>query len=188
MGAHHIADGDHGKAHAVGLSRTGVDAGGAGASLTAPQHVGADHKVAVRVDGKPGTDKPFPPPRFVPGKMRGAVRISREGMGDHHDVIPGRAQRAVGFIRQRKPGKRLAALQAKRPVVGEILHRRPPFQPAKGALEHHRRLLGHTPPLLRSQREQWSEVLHCSHAPRTPEAQGRRRPFHDASLTAFSSA
>jgi hypothetical protein len=57
----HICNGDDGKIKAVGFPRQGIDGRRPGAALASADHVRADDKVAVRVEGFARTDHDVPP-------------------------------------------------------------------------------------------------------------------------------
>ena len=103
-----------GKPHAVGLAGRRIDARRARASLTSAEHIGADDKVPVGIDGFAGADKPLPPPRLVALKVGGAMESPVRAWGIKTTLSRVGAQRAVGLIGQRQTGKRLSALQLKR--------------------------------------------------------------------------
>jgi len=78
--ADHVGDGDDGKIETVGFAGFWVLGGGAGASLTAANDIGADHKKLVRVDGAARADHQWPPAILAGGWM-GVCRVLIQGQG-----------------------------------------------------------------------------------------------------------
>ena len=114
---HHVADGDHWKAHGIGLA-IGAKAGRPGRAIAAAQHIGADHEEPVGIDRLARPDHPHPPTRLAGNRMRaGHALIAGQGMEDHHRVRFCGVKRAVSLIGHAHAAQRLPAIKGERPGV-----------------------------------------------------------------------
>ena len=120
LDVNHVGDRDDREGRAVGLAGGRIDAGRAGRTVAAAEHVRADHEVAVGVERLAGADQHVPPAEaLVVGLVTaGGMGVAREGVRDEHGVVAPLVQRAVGLIGDRDRAERLAALERQR--VGRL--------------------------------------------------------------------
>ena len=91
MHRHDVGNGEERKFRSVRHARFGVLAGRTGRSLTSAQNVGADDKVAIRVDSFAGADEAVPPAglAFVRLVSTRHMGVAGEGMTDEDRIVAG---------------------------------------------------------------------------------------------------
>ena len=116
MHANHVGHGDEREVAAVRSVRFRIDAARTARPLASPQHVGANHEVAVRVDPFARTDEPVPPSRFVVVVVvpAGNMRIARQRVADEDRVVLRRREIAESLVCDGDRSQRLSALQRQR--------------------------------------------------------------------------
>ena len=119
LDGHLVADGDQREAGAV---RTAVrrERRGTGGPLAPAEHVRAHDVIAVRVDGRAGSDQALPPARRRMPDARGPGRmgVTRQRMQDEDRVGPGPVQLTPRLVGDRHVGKAAA-----RPRAGTLAPR-----------------------------------------------------------------
>ena len=78
----------HRKVRSISLSGLRVEAGRSGGAEASTQDIGADHEIAISVDGMPGTDHLLPPARLIIGIVAGHMGVGRQTGGDEDEIVP----------------------------------------------------------------------------------------------------
>ena len=117
---HHVANGDDGKVEAPGHAGGRVRGSRAGGAHAAPDHVRADHEIALGVDRPAGTDHGLPPSRLLRDRMQiGNVLIPGEGMADQHRIAALGIECAVGLVGDLERREVDAGIEPERTVLPE---------------------------------------------------------------------
>jgi hypothetical protein len=117
---HHVADGDDREAEAVGLAGARIDLLGSGRTHAAAEHVGADHEIAVSIEGQAGPDRHLPPAGLAGHRMDfGRELVAREGMAEQDGVRALAVQRAVGLVGNRERADFDPGIEPHRPLGAE---------------------------------------------------------------------
>ena len=117
--AHHVADRHRGKIRAPRPAkpapcRIGHFTARPGGTHAAAQHIGADQKIAIRIQRPAGADDIFPPAGLAgDGVGFGDILIARQRMADQHRVAGRRIQTPIGAIGDLQRRDDRAAFQRK---------------------------------------------------------------------------
>ena len=96
---HHVANRDHRKIEAVGLSGGRVERGRAGGPHAAAERVGTDDEIAIGVDRRARADHQRPPARLAGHRMIvGRVLVAGQRVADEDGVGAIGVERPVGLI------------------------------------------------------------------------------------------
>ena len=118
---HHVADGDDGKIQAPGFAGLGIDAGRSRRAHAAAEHVGADDKEAVGVDGLARSHHRLPPAGLAGNGMWARdVLVAGQGMRDENGIRLRPIQDAVGLVGNAVGGELPLGIQAQGPGSGNV--------------------------------------------------------------------
>ena len=115
LDGHLVADGDQREAGSVRLA-VRRQRRGSGGPLAPAEHVRAHHVIAVRVDGRAGSDQALPPARRRMPDDRGTGRmgVARQRVQDQDRVGPGPVQLTPRLVGDRHVRKAAARLERER--------------------------------------------------------------------------
>ena len=110
-----------GKVQPIGLAGRRVDAGRPGGAIAAAEHIAADHKEAVGVEGLAGPDAVVPPAGLggVAVVIAGGMGAAAERVADQDGIGAVGVEPAIGFVGQRDRAQRRAALQTEGLIFGK---------------------------------------------------------------------
>ena len=113
-----VANGETGKCRTIGLARGRIDGRRTRRALAAAQHIGADHTIAIRVNGTAGAHNAIPPARGLrlartPPRDMG---IAREGMTNEDDIVVFGLFKSARLPRHLNMREGAAVLQTEAPI------------------------------------------------------------------------